>query len=341
MSQRDNNSSPPNRVREALGRIYEHQPPFFREYLKRYEQDPTSRVFAPLAEAYRRMGRVDEAIEICKEGLRHHPDFHGGRVALAKCLVDTEAFEGALEELERVVQSVPENLLAQRLLGDVHRALKNSDKALHAYKMALLLSPNDVVLAEKVHDLEKFTPLESNEAAFDSPATESSRAKKQVIVPEQTAEQVKSTEMKPDAEGQLHEMNEDNTVLMERPTEVEHTDTSSDEDSDEDIDLLLNDDSEPDSFQVEHVSAVFGVDAEEKPEITTETLGDLYLQQGQLDRALQIFEKINQSHSSTELARKIALTKSKLGVSQDTLQRQRKIQVLRGVLHRLRQNQTG
>src|SRR5580698_2425157 len=89
-----------NRVREALGRIYDNYPPYFREYLRRFREDPTSRVFAPLAEAYRRMGQVEEAIEICREGLEHHPDFHGGRVALAKCYIDKRLFAEARVELE-------------------------------------------------------------------------------------------------------------------------------------------------------------------------------------------------------------------------------------------------
>lgn len=144
-----------NRVREALGRLYDQQPPYFREYLRRFQEDPTSRVFAPLAEAYRRLGRVDEAIEICREGLEHHPDFHGGRVAYAKCLVDKKQFPDARRELERVVYAVPENLLAQRLLAEVNSILGDVDAALHAFKMALLLSPADVGLAEKVHQLER------------------------------------------------------------------------------------------------------------------------------------------------------------------------------------------
>ena len=56
--------------------------PMIYDYLKKYQEDPTSRVFAPLAEAYRKAGLIDEAIEIAREGLRVHPNFVGGRVAL-------------------------------------------------------------------------------------------------------------------------------------------------------------------------------------------------------------------------------------------------------------------
>lgn len=144
-----------NRIREALGKLYDQQPPYFREYLRRFREDPTSRVFAPLAEAYRKLGQVDEAIEICREGLQHHPDFYSGRVALAKCLIEKKDYDNARLELERVVNSVPENLLAQRLLGETHLACGDLGGALHCFKMALLLSPADVALTEKVHHLEQ------------------------------------------------------------------------------------------------------------------------------------------------------------------------------------------
>ena len=62
---------------------FKKYPPIIYEYLKKYQEDPSSRVFAPLAESYRKAGLADEAIEIAREGLRVHPNFVGGRVALA------------------------------------------------------------------------------------------------------------------------------------------------------------------------------------------------------------------------------------------------------------------
>ena len=147
--------TPRPKVKEALGKIYEHHPPYFREYLRRYQEDPSSRIFAPLAEAYRRLGHYEEAIEVCREGLKLHPDFHGARVTLAKCYLDKRHFVEGRLELEKVVQGVPENFLAQKLLGEVCEELGDLGAAVHSYKMALLLSPNDVALSEKVFHLEK------------------------------------------------------------------------------------------------------------------------------------------------------------------------------------------
>src|SRR6185312_9547163 len=87
-------------------------------YLKKYQDDPSSRVFAPLAEAYRKAGLINEAIEVARDGLRIHPRFMGGRVALARALFDKRCYQEVVDELNTVVQDIPDNLVAQRLLAD-------------------------------------------------------------------------------------------------------------------------------------------------------------------------------------------------------------------------------
>ena len=61
------------------------------EYLKKYQEDPTSRVFAPLAEAYRKAGLIDEAIEIAREGFASSSAFHRGASRLWRVLFSTNA----------------------------------------------------------------------------------------------------------------------------------------------------------------------------------------------------------------------------------------------------------
>lgn len=123
-------------------------------YLKKYQDDPTSRVFAPLAEAYRKAGLIDEAIEIAREGLRVHPGFIGGRVALARALFDRKHYEQVVQELTPVVQDVPDNLVAQRLLGESCLMLGRVAEALGAYKMLLFFAPHDPDTAQIVQELE-------------------------------------------------------------------------------------------------------------------------------------------------------------------------------------------
>jgi tetratricopeptide (TPR) repeat protein len=130
------------------------QQPQIYDYLRRYQEDPTSRVFAPLAEAYRKSGLIAEAIEIAREGLRIHPGFIGGRVALARALFDRKSYAEVVEELAPVVQDVPDNLVAQRIIAESYLMLGRIAEALGAYKMLLYFSPSDPETAKIVQELE-------------------------------------------------------------------------------------------------------------------------------------------------------------------------------------------
>jgi len=128
--------------------------PIIFDYLKKYQEDPTSRVFAPLAEAYRKSGLIDEAVEIAREGLRVHPNFIGGRVALARALFDKGAYEEVVLELTPVIREVPDNLVAQKLIAESCLMLGQTTEALGAYKMLLYFSPQDPEVAKMVSELE-------------------------------------------------------------------------------------------------------------------------------------------------------------------------------------------
>lgn len=128
--------------------------PLIYSYLKKYQDDPSSRVFAPLAEAYRKAGLVDEALEIAREGVMIHPTFMGGRVALARALFDKRLYPEVLKELTEVVRDVPDNLAAQRLLAEASLILGKVPEALSAYKMLLYFVPHDVETARIVEELE-------------------------------------------------------------------------------------------------------------------------------------------------------------------------------------------
>ncbi len=95
------------------------------EALDRYRQilarDPSSLVFAALAEIYRKTGELDKAIATCRKGLRLHPRFVSGRVALARAYADDGKLDLARHELEKVVLSAPDNIVAQKLLAEIYK----------------------------------------------------------------------------------------------------------------------------------------------------------------------------------------------------------------------------
>src|SRR5918996_4878358 len=85
---------------------------------RRVQRDPASTAFAALAEAFRRAGRLEEAIDTCRSGLKRHPSYAGARVTLGWALIETGRLDEATDEVERILQSAPENLAAVRALTE-------------------------------------------------------------------------------------------------------------------------------------------------------------------------------------------------------------------------------
>lgn len=106
-----------------------------------YDRNPASRVFATLCEAYRKMGLINEALELANRGVRLHPDFAAGRIAFARLLIEKESYSEAVQQLTRAAELSPDNILAFQLLGETYLELRNAKEALKAFKMVLLLNP--------------------------------------------------------------------------------------------------------------------------------------------------------------------------------------------------------
>lgn len=130
---------------------------FIERYQILYAKDPQSKVFAPLAEAYRKMGLLSQALDVCKHGVSNHPDFVSGRVALAKILLDLQRAAEALPHLEAATRLSPDNILAHRLLGKIFLQLRRPKEALQAFKMVLFLNPQDAEAKEYVSRWESLT----------------------------------------------------------------------------------------------------------------------------------------------------------------------------------------
>jgi tetratricopeptide (TPR) repeat protein len=76
-------------------------------------RDPSPRVFAPLAEAYRLSGQLENALETAGRGIEAHPDHVGIRIVLARAIVDSQGREKALSAYGDVLKLDSGNLEAQ------------------------------------------------------------------------------------------------------------------------------------------------------------------------------------------------------------------------------------
>jgi predicted Zn-dependent protease len=91
------------------------------ELERRVEHDPASIAFAQLAEEYRRSGRLDDAIRVCRAGLVRYPGYPSARVTLGRALLAQGRPEEARVELEAVVTEAPEHIAATRALEELRR----------------------------------------------------------------------------------------------------------------------------------------------------------------------------------------------------------------------------
>jgi tetratricopeptide (TPR) repeat protein len=110
-------------------------------YLRIYQENPDSRVFAPLADMYRRLARYREAEQICREGLQRHPYYAGGKVALAYILFDTGRLPEAYQEINSVVTYYPDNLMARKIMVRVLGMMGDTSKARREYEALVQLAP--------------------------------------------------------------------------------------------------------------------------------------------------------------------------------------------------------
>jgi tetratricopeptide (TPR) repeat protein len=117
--------------------------------IERYEKAPESRIFAPLADAYRKVGDLDKAIEVCEKGLEQFPDYASARVILGKCFYDKGATERARGEFERVLGIDPDNMVALKFMGEICLAEDEKEKASEYYRKLLSIDPMNEE-AEKV-----------------------------------------------------------------------------------------------------------------------------------------------------------------------------------------------
>lgn len=114
-----------------------------RRYEERLAKDPTSLGFALLADLYRKAGRVDEAIAVCREGLVRHPHYATARLILAKALMSRQDFDAALSEIEAILRVSPNDVQCHRLAAEVHRRLGRIDDAARHLERAASLDPGD------------------------------------------------------------------------------------------------------------------------------------------------------------------------------------------------------
>ena len=240
--------------------------------VKRYEQDPFGRSFLPVADILRSHKRVDESLELLSQGVERHPSFTVARVVLARELFAKGLVAQAWMTLEGSVQSLDENVLAQKL----------------RFKLALLLS-----IEEIARDISRHLQLhhmhdDETKGLSEILRTASMQKARESLLADLRAIGIEVSIPSPAEMASIHPASQ----VAQAPIETETpADTQEPEDAPEEDKLQ--------SFHVLPLDEVFkGMemgqtgDLSSGLELDSTTLADLYCKQGHYSKAIAIYRRL-------------------------------------------------
>ena len=123
--------------------------------IERYKRAPESRLFAPLADAFRKNGEIDKAIEILEKGLEMFPQYASAHVILGKCFYDKGGTERAKAEFVRVLELDAENMVALKFMGDILFAEDKRAEAAEHFAKILAIDPTNEEAARALKEMEE------------------------------------------------------------------------------------------------------------------------------------------------------------------------------------------
>lgn len=110
--------------------------------------------FAPLADAYRKAGDTDMALEVVRAGLVKRPNNLSAHIVLGRCLLDKKDDVAAAQAFEHVLQLDAENIIAIRVLGEVAERKGDPEAAYKWVQRLLEVDPNNEDAQETLKRLE-------------------------------------------------------------------------------------------------------------------------------------------------------------------------------------------
>lgn len=235
------------------------------EYRTKLGANPDSFCFAKLAELYLEAGLVDKALNTALGGLEKNPGYIAAQRVLALALHESGRKDNCRTVLEQLVIATPEDFEIQKILGRLYFEKGNYVAAEKVYKTLLDLAPDD---AEAIAELENIRRhVDGNLEQLDDKA-------------------VVNSKLEPIASGLLFDASASQSVGV-----AEHEIIELSED-----DIVEDDD-------LEEGEELESADKENAP-FKTSTLAELYVQQGFISKALEIYHTILAENPKDSIAEK-------------------------------------
>ncbi|MFN2398865.1 MAG: tetratricopeptide repeat protein, partial [Gemmatimonadaceae bacterium] len=275
------------------------------ELEKQFADNPR-RVFARLANEYRKSGDFERAVEICRAHIPQQPGYISGYIVLGQALYESGQLEDAWQTLETALGLDPENLIALGYLGDIARESGDPDGARGWYNRLLEVDP------------------QNDEAAGHLAAM--GALVKETAVQTDARDEMSWSDIHPDNQASAIATNVDAMPTTDAPAIGEPA--SSDEAPTEDavpVASLAADEEEarqkgesavastmsasesaPDNFLEGRMIEIDEADEEYSSGFVTETMAELYLSQGFKEQALHIFRQLAREGNGTDSMRERA-----------------------------------
>lgn len=263
------------------------------KYFGMYKKNPRSKVFAPLAEAFRKLGMLDDAYKILKEGIRVHPNYALGYIVLAHCYFDQEKYELAYNTLRPIVSQNADNISMQKVFARSCIELGHLEEALDTYKYMLFMNPKEKTFAQEVKRLEddlmvghKKLTLEQLIKSPNLPILTSTASDDDWVQVDfgKNTSAVSAPAEAPKVAAPI----DDEGWVMKKPGFSEHPILNEEEVKPRD----LEDDYYADEFELEPAEEVNAGSVTLDAPLVSHTLIDLYCAQEYYDKAIELLEKI-------------------------------------------------
>jgi tetratricopeptide (TPR) repeat protein len=254
------------------------------DLFERYRRAPGSHVFAPLADAYRKLGLVEEALDICARGLSANPQYASGFVVQGKCQYDAGRADRAETAFRRVLEIDPNNLVALRYLGIIRASCGDTEGARGLFEQILALDPGDKDIRQRLDALRENAPVSDSSLVEE---IEGVLAVNPVIA----------------------RAGDDDEDLDEDDDEEDEDDEDNDDDADENDNDVLELRDVKENFEGSPI--LLRDDSMTSEYIATVTLADIFASQGYAAKALKIYQDVlRRQPDNDEVRRKMAALES-------------------------------
>lgn len=117
-------------------------------YLQILSQDPHSTAFVPLAEAYRKVGMLDDALEVARFGVRNLPHFSPGFSTLGRIYAQMGRREESFASFRKALEIDSESPSALVGMAHLHLICSEREKAHEILEQAARLHQDDEIISD-------------------------------------------------------------------------------------------------------------------------------------------------------------------------------------------------